>query len=372
MLQEMKYVENELLPRLREMAPRFDRNAQKQLKQWKGEKGVCSLLLHVTDVEEANLLPCYDQYEIHYDPEKMFINELKNALGAAFAEGDAVPSVRANVGCAALCSLYGGLKSEYFTDKMPWLLTHLSEEELQEMTVDSLEESPEFKRGLEQMQFMKTMLEGTGIQLYPMDLQGPIDMAHLFMGNELFYALYDDPDLVNKVLEMALAAEIYGMEKCLEIIAPKEYVCHYNELVLPKEKPLKVSEDTSTLLCKEHLETFMRPYTERLLEHFGGGYIHYCGDNRHLLDMMPGFERSIGLNFGNPERHNPQEVLAALAATDKCYYGSFPGVAPAELMKMALQPDGRYNVFISANTTVAEQERCLHEFWEQQQKAISD
>ena len=40
MLPEMKYVENELLPMLRERAPRYKKNAEKQLRQWNGEKGV--------------------------------------------------------------------------------------------------------------------------------------------------------------------------------------------------------------------------------------------------------------------------------------------------------------------------------------------
>lgn len=224
------------------------------------------------------------------------------------------------------------------------------------------EESTEFRAGLEQMRFMKDMLEGTGIQIYPMDLQGPIDMAHLLMGDEFFYALYDDPELVNKALELSLAADIYGMEKCMEIIAPKEYVCYYNDLAVPAETPLKISEDTSTLLGKEHLEEFMRPYTERLLKHFGGGYIHYCGDNQHLLKMMPALEKSIGLNFGNPERHDPKTVLGDLANVKKCYYGSFSGVSAAELAKLARQEDGRYNVFIKDWTKMADQERLLEEF----------
>ena len=40
MLPEMRYIENELLPMLRERAPKFEANAQKQLRQWNGEKGV--------------------------------------------------------------------------------------------------------------------------------------------------------------------------------------------------------------------------------------------------------------------------------------------------------------------------------------------
>lgn len=364
MLPEMRYIESELLPMLRERAPKMEANAQKQLRQWNGEKGVCSLLLHVTDVPEVKMLPDYDNEEIHYDLEKMFVSQLKTALSAALAEGDAVPSVRANVGCGALCTLYGGLRQTFYKDKMPWLLQHLTHEQVEEITVESLEESPEFKAGLEQMRFMKQMLEGTGIQVYPMDLQGPIDMAHLFMGNDFFYDVYDEPELVHKALELSLAADIYGMEKCLEIIAPGDYVCHYNELALPADKPLKVSEDTSTLLSGEHLEEYMRPYTERLLAHFGGGYIHYCGSNPHLLRIAPTIAGSIGLNFGNPERHDPKSVLEALGQEGKCFYGSFPQITPIEAAKLARREDGRYNMFIRASCTAAEQEKVIGEFLE--------
>ncbi|MBQ3049865.1 MAG: hypothetical protein IJC94_07920 [Oscillospiraceae bacterium] len=362
MLPEMRYVENELLPMLRERAPKIKENVQKQLRQWNGEKGVCNLLLRVGSVPEAAMLPDYDMYEIHYDPEKMFISELKSALSAAMANGDSVPSVRANVGCGALCTLYGGLSQTFYPDKMPWLLKHLTEEQLTELTVESLEESPEFKAGLEQMRFMKEMLEGTGIEVYPMDLQGPIDMAHLLMGDEFFYAVYDDPELVHKVLEMALAADIYGMEKCLEIIAPTDHVCHYNSLVLPAEKPLKVSEDTSTLLCEEHLNEYMKPYTERLLAHFGGGYIHYCGDNKHLLKLVPTVANNLGLNFGNPERHDPKTVLDDLAEVGLCYYGSFPSLSAVELARLARREDGRYNCFVQAGCPIDEQQRFIEEF----------
>lgn len=360
MLPEMRYIENELLPMLRERAPKFEANAQKQLRQWNGEKGVCSLILHVGS-EEAARLPSYNNYEIHYDPEKMFVNELKGALSAAMADGDAVPSVRANVGCAALCTLYGGLSSTFYTDKMPWLLKHLTHEEIEEIVVENIEESPEFKAGLEQMKFMKEMLKGTGIGVYPMDLQGPIDMAHLFMGDDFFYDLYDEPELVHKALEMALKAEIYGMEKCFEIIEPKDYVCHYNGLVLPADKPLKISEDTSTLLSKEHLEEFMKPYTERLFAHFGGGYIHYCGDNKHLLELAPTFKQSIALNFGNPERHDPKSVLENLGKVGQCYYGSFPQISVVEFARLGKRENGWNNAVISTGCKKEDQAKLIEE-----------
>lgn len=362
MLPEMRYIENELLPMLSERAARHEKSARKQLRQWRGEKGVCSLLLHVSDAPEVERLPVYNNEEIHYDPEKMFVSQFRSALTAALADGDAVPSVRANVGCGALCTLYGGLKQTFFPDKMPWLLKHLTEDEIMELTVESLEESPEFKAGLEQMRFMKEMLKGTGIELYPMDLQGPIDMAHLLLGNEFFYLLYDEPEVIHHALELSVAADIYGMEKSFEIIGAGDWVCHYNELVLPAETPLKVSEDTSTLLCGDHLTEYMKPYTEKLLAHFGGGYIHYCGDNKHLLELAPHIEKSIGLNFGNPERHDPQSVLNTLGELGKCYYGKFEGLTIEEQARLSRRPDGSFNSFIPASCKLSEQAQVIEQF----------
>lgn len=364
MLPEMRCIEGELLPMLRERARKHEKSAEKQLRQWRGEKGVCSLLLSVRDLPEIKALPVYNNEEIHYDPEKMFVNELRAALSTALADGDAVPSVRANVGCGALCTLLGGLKQSFFPDKMPWLLEHLEIDQLMELTEEDIEESPEFRMGIEQMKYMKEMLQGTGISVYPMDLQGPIDMAHLLMGNEFFYALYDDPDAVHHALQLSVACDIYGMRKCFEIIEPNDYVCHYNGLVLPKETPLKISEDTSTLISEKHLKEFMLPYTEKLMEHFGGGYIHYCGDNRHLYEIVPGIKGSIGLNFGNPERHDAKNALDTLAVRGQCYYGRFPNFSAREHVRMARQENGCFNVFLTETCTMDEQARVLDEFYE--------
>ena len=361
MLPEMKYIEGELLPMLRERAGRFEQNAQKQLRQWKGEKGVASLLLSVGGLKEQQMLPNYDNYEIHYDLEKMFVSQLKPALGIALANGDAVPSVRANVGCGAVCTLLGGLKQNFYTDKMPWLQERLTTEQVMEMTEESIEESPEFKMGLEQMRYMKEMLKGTGIKVFPMDLQGPIDIAHLLLGDDFFYLLYDEPEVVHKTLQLAVAIDTYAMKKCFEIIQPEDYVCHYNCLVLPASSPLKVSEDTSTLLSKDHLLEFMLPYTEQLLANFGGGYIHYCGDNQHLLKIAPTIKKSIGLNFGNPERHDPKSVLEDLGKAGMCYYGNFRG-DPVETLKLARREDGRYNAFITYGCKVEDQAEVIDRF----------
>lgn len=362
MLPEMHYIENELLPMLRERKQQQEAKAERQLSQWAGKPGVCSLLLSISadDIPEMKYLPSYNLEEIHYDVEKMFVAGLKGALPVAMADGDAVPSIRANVGVGCVNTLLGGLKQTFFPDKMPWLLEHLTADQMNALRFEDLNESPEFRFGMECMRFMKEKLEGTGIEVFPIDIQGPVDLAHLWLGNEFFYLLYDEPETVHHALDLAVKCDTYAFEKCLEIIQPDKYVCHYNSLVLPKDKPIKISEDTSTLLSKSHIEEYMIPYTKRLFEHFGGGYIHYCGDNRHLLPIVEQFPLSIGLNFGNPERHDFNEVLPELGKNGKSYLamGTLRNDYD-ELVRAARKDDGSFNIFLGYSCRKDEQEAVL-------------
>ena len=79
---------------------------------------------------------------------------------------------------------------------------------------------------------------------------------------------------------------------------------------------------------------------------------------------MPEFERSIGLNFGNPERHNPTLVLERLAKVGKSYYGSFPEISAVEQAKLSRRADGWYNSFVVAKASIKDQKSVLEEFYE--------
>ena len=363
MLQEMRYIEQELLPMLRERKAKQDAAARTQLNQWAGKRGVCSLMLGLDadSVPELKMLPAYNLEEIHYDIEKMFVNELRSAIGVALAEGDGVPSVRANVGCGCINTLLGGVKQTFYPDKMPWLHERIAPDVLMELTKADITESEEFKFGLECMRYMKRQLEGTGIQVYPMDIQGPVDMAHLWLGNDFFYDVYDEPELVHHALQLAVECDEYAFNKCLEIIRPEEFVAHYNCLALPADKPMKISEDTSTLLCGEHLEEYMQPYTAQLFDRVGGGYIPYCGDNKFLLPIVTAFEHScIGMNFGNPERHDFAKLFPELNKRGKSYIST--GGAPflsEEIVREACAEDGSFHMFFRMNCSRDEQQKLL-------------
>jgi len=123
------------------------------------------------------------------------------------------------------------------------------------MGPEDLNIGDEFKMGLEHMAYMAEQLEGTGCMVYPMDLQGPFDIAHLVYGDDIFYDLYDDPKFVHHLLDLSCHAIFRGMEECFKVIPNSdEMVAHYNELVMPRSiGGIKTSEDTSTLLSKSIL-----------------------------------------------------------------------------------------------------------------------
>jgi hypothetical protein len=316
----IKDIESELLPMLRETAaPDIPRRARKQLDLWAGTPGVRCEIFSI-DTPWAAWLPDYDMREIHWDSEKMFTHQLKGALGVALSGGDGVPSVRANMGCGLVGGLFG-LEQRVFPDKMPWLLERLSREQILALEPGEFTVTDEYRRAMEHMRYMKGMLRGTGVEVYPVDLQGPVDSAHLLCGDELFYALYDDPAFVDHLFDLVHAALARLMEDCLGIIEPEGFVAHYNGLVLPASAPLKISEDTSTLLGREHIFEHCVPRTKALLDHFGGGYIHYCGWNPHLYEAVTEHIQPLGLNFGNPEKHDMAADLRDLAGRGMCYYG---------------------------------------------------
>jgi hypothetical protein len=318
---------NQAIQLIKENKEAFRRAITLQEKVWNGEKvEIQPLLLSCQPDENINLaLPLYDFEEIHYDKQKMFASQIRASMSAVFGGAQAVPSVRANMGCGIFATLFG-VKQELFKDKMPWVREHLSKDQIARMEPSDLKISDDFKMGLEHMAYMAHRLEGTGCMVYPMDLQGPFDIAHLVYGDAIFYDLYDDPEFIHHLLELACQAIFMGMEECLKVLPDSDkYLAHYNGLVIPRSiGGIKTSEDTSTLLSKDHINEFIIPYLKKVLSMYGGGYVHYCGKNPHLFESIIGMPEVKGINFGNPEKHDMEYILKRCAENGKIFYGSIP------------------------------------------------
>ena len=298
---------------------------------WQNERiNIPPLALSCPLTEEQNSwLPWYNFKEIHFDSEKMFSNGLRDILCVINGCYGAVPSMRANMGCGIIPSLFGS-QQRLFENIMPWLVDHVKKDDIKDFYDFQITDSEEFSAAMEHMDYITNQLRGNNLAgkvfVYPLDLQGPIDTAHLIYGDDIFYDLYDDPEFIHHLLDVSRDAIYFAMDECFKRIDKSgEFVAHYNNLIIPANLGgIKTSEDTTTLLSPAHIDEFAEPHLNKMLDFFGGGYVHYCGKNDHLLDVV--FDEPLvrGINFGNPEKQDMTKILKKCCEMGKIYVGRLP------------------------------------------------
>ena len=321
----------EMTDRLAARGDQYARAASLQARVLRGEETDTQPLLLSAQLDLSRY-PDFSPKETHYDPEKMLCQQLRAALCAAEGGREAVPSVRPNMGCGIVHALFG-LTQQLFDDKMPWLQEHLDRDRIMALEPGDLTVTPEFQMALTHIEYMADALKGTGVLVYPVDIQGAIDTAHLLMGDDMFYELYDDEEYMDHAIALSEAAIILAMDECMKRIpASDTTVSHYSAFALPRDKgAIKLSEDTTTLISREHIRRYAAPALHRLLSHYGGGYVHFCGKNGHLFDAVLDEPLCLGVNFGNPDMQDMDEALRRLASSRKCLMG--PASVKTEIAK---------------------------------------
>ncbi len=308
-----------------EQAP-LQSQRRRQAAVWRGEKlDYLPLLLAGGSTLERKNFPSYNLKEQFFDKEKMLYEQAWAALSTVRAGGDALPSVRANLGTGFLASVFG-LEEEVFADKMPWLKEHLRKEEIKKLSVEGLNPISEkdlISRAKEYMGFFKEKLDEKA-SVYIPDTQGPFDLAHLIRGDEIFTDLYDDPDFAHHLMELSTYVYIAATKYLKKVVDEPLNTGHHGNSLYMGNCGVRCCEDTTTLLSPDLVKKFVAPYIKKALAPFGGGWIHFCGKGNHLLDIFLEIPEVKGINFGNPENYDPAEILPKLESKGKIYYGSFP------------------------------------------------
>jgi len=240
----------------------------------------------------------------------------------ANADGDDTPSIRANTGAGTIATPFG-VTYEIFTDKMPWVTEHVSLDDLDDFDADTAPLGEVMELVMERSAYLAQKLAGSGITPFCYDSQGPFDAAHLVIGDDIFLAMYDEPDRVHNLLDQCTRMIIRTTRLYKETVGEPMTGGRHSSFTM--RGGIRVCEDTSTLLCREHIDEFVVPYTRRLLQAFGGGWVHYCGKNDHLYRVvMDDIPEYYAVNFGNPDWHDLPVVIDECIAKSKTYIGSLP------------------------------------------------
>ncbi|MCL2751537.1 MAG: hypothetical protein FWE62_02145 [Firmicutes bacterium] len=368
MTHDEKIYYEELFGLIAERSAAYGRAAEAQIAVWEGGVPDEHPLLLRCGFPSGCDFPSYNPGEVHHDRAKMLLAGMRDMLSAALGDAQAVPSARANMGCGIFPSLFPGIAPLLFDDgKMPWVKQHLDRDTIVRLRESDIKITDEFKIALEHTAYIAEHIRGTGAYAYPPDLQGPFDTAHIVYGDAIFYDIYDDPAFMHHLMDLSCYAIELGFSECLKVLPGSEsIVAHYNDVVLPRSRGgLKISEDTSTLLSSGHIDEYVTPYTRRVLERFGGGYIHYCGKNDYLLEQILQEELICGLNFGNPNKHDMDDVLRRTAQAGKVFYGWIPKPKDESLpdyfgrLRRAATADGKCRLLLQYSAPYEMREEVL-------------
>ena len=141
------------------------------------------------------------------------------------------------------------------------------------------------------------------------DCQGPIDLAELLWGSDIFYTLYDQPALVHALLEKITATYIAFLDRWFSIVPTTDgYHTYFGRM---HKGTLTIRNDSSMNLSPGHYVEYVRPYDQRVLTHFGGGMIHFCGRGTHFIGLMGELEKLYAIDLSQPHLNDMEIILSA-------------------------------------------------------------
>lgn len=176
------------------------------------------------------------------------------------------------------------------------------------------------------------------VNVYHPDTQGPLDICELLWGCDMFYALYDEPDLAHAMLSLITDAYIAVMDKWYDIF-PKNTVLNHHWGGLCHRGALVLRSDSAMNISPEIYKEYSAPYDQKLLNYYGGGVVHFCGRGDHYIEILSELNGLYGINMSQPECNDMEKIYRntvdkgikilcfnhSRANEDKCRQGGFNG-----------------------------------------------
>ena len=153
------------------------------------------------------------------------------------------------------------------------------------------------------------------VEVYHPDTQGPLDVAELLWGGEMFYEMYDDGDLVHGLMRLVTDTYKAFMDKWFSIIPRREEMAVHWGILHRGNVFLRL--DSGMNLSPEFYREYSMPYDRELLDYYGGGCIHFCGRSDHLVPSLCEIDSLHAIQASQPHLNDMNAVLAHLRASGK-------------------------------------------------------
>jgi uroporphyrinogen-III decarboxylase len=151
------------------------------------------------------------------------------------------------------------------------------------------------------LDFLRYMKQNSFLPVGITDFQGPLTTANQLMGyDKLIYLMHDSPNLAHELMDKVTEGLIRWVKKQKEVIGEAWNECISDQQVYTgKHAGVWFSDDDAVLISAKMYKEFVVPYNSRILEAFGGGCVHYCGNATHHADNFLNTKGLLALNIYN-------------------------------------------------------------------------
>ena len=249
------------------------------------------------------------------DDDLMIYSELYNVHQRLIRPGNYVLRVRPNYGVGNVATAFGAKPfiMPYETNTLPNVIK-LGEEKCRELADKPI---PDVYAGsFESVYRIAARLKDIR-KTYPKfskfvhieqpDLQGPMDNLELLYGSDVFYAFYDDPELVHVLLDKITCFIEKEFDTWLDFFpGNRKYTNFFRHI---EHGSLCVRNDSAMNLSPDLYEEFIVPYDGRLLKKYGG-IVHFCGRGDHFISKLAKLEGLRGINMSQPHLNDMEKVFS--------------------------------------------------------------
>jgi hypothetical protein len=205
-------------------------------------------------------------------------------------ESDCVPAVNINLGYGAHSAYFTG-QEVIMGEETSWTKPFLdSWDKLEKLRIDR--GNYWYQKIIEGYKYLNEFNQGN-FAVSNFANAGPADMANAVRGDALFYDLYDEPEKVHALMEKCVEAIIWLETDIDKMIEPVTGDFGSGQVTanawIPGKAPY-LSEDFNDLCSTEQFLEFGFHYTQNILNHFGGGFIHHHSKGRHIHAALAGLK----------------------------------------------------------------------------------
>lgn len=260
-------------------------------------------------VKQVNINDALDDYELMLDMQLALVS-------SALSKKTSALGVRSNYGTGIMTTLFGAeiFRMPYKTNTLPSTRSFNDSDRIRRILDAG---APDLTNGFGKDVFNFGEICAEVFQNYPKiskyvyvyhpDTQGPLDIAELLWGSEMFYEMYDDPDFVHAVMQLITDTYIRFMDRWFQMYPIRDGLnVHWGFWM---QGGIMLRNDSAINLSPELYREFALKYDTRLLDYYGGGAVHFCGKGDNFIGELATAKNLTGINLSQPHLNDMDKIF---------------------------------------------------------------